>query len=162
AKLLVMFESRRCRSPLELVDATLDRAAHKIQDLAERNEAIRDPEHYIYGVARNIVKEFAVGPRSKEIGLTADRDPVDDTRSDEIADREEMHQALERCLERLSPDKRGVIERYYYGQGRAKKEARERLAAELGVTMGALYVVTCRIRGDLRDCVEREINPGIL
>ena len=62
---------------------------------------------------------------------------------------------LEKCMNKLPDDQRGLIEGYY--QRRVSVEC---LAIETGRTQEAIYKVLQRLRTALRACIERSIRVG--
>jgi DNA-directed RNA polymerase specialized sigma24 family protein len=68
--------------------------------------------------------------------------------------KERVHFCLDRCLEKLSPHARQIIERYYAENKRAKIELRKRVASEFGITVNNLRLRALRIREKLQVCIE--------
>src|SRR5262249_15967727 len=145
-KLTFFFESRAGASAADLVDATIDRAARKTLELKSREEAIRNPVAYIRGIAHFILMEHNAARNAVPLEVDPPQPGVDDV--------EQMHDALERCLERLKPDQRELIREFYQGEKAAKKNARARLAERLDITMNALSLRAFHIRQKLEKCLE--------
>ena len=64
--------------------------------------------------------------------------------------------ALTCCIEALPPQTRRAVE-LRYQQAHSVPEAAERL----GWTQGSLYVVLCRARAALRECIERKLAEAV-
>jgi RNA polymerase sigma factor (sigma-70 family) len=153
------FERRNCLSPDDLADETLNRVARKFEEKGEIVGA--SPAHYCYIVAKFVLLEFV---RRADGNLTSlDESPVAGRvaaglavpprpEQDTVA-RERLFACLEQCLGKLPPDDREMILEYYRGELRAKIERRSELAARLGLTLNALSIRACRIRGKLEICV---------
>lgn len=157
-KLTFLFEARGCPSPSHLVDATFDRAAQKFLEI--QREEIRDATSYICRIAHFILKENYRAPERREDALD-DQLPCPAPFEDEdSAGRERIHDAFDRCLDRLAPDKRRLINEYYQGERRTKKEARVELARSLGITMDALGLRAFRIRRELEACVNERLHAS--
>ena len=62
-------------------------------------------------------------------------------------------QALAKCLSKLGPKDKELVERRYH-----HKESLEGYANELGRSANSVRVALFRIRAGLRKCIEREIN----
>jgi RNA polymerase sigma-70 factor (ECF subfamily) len=62
---------------------------------------------------------------------------------------------LEKCMNQLPDDQRGLIEGYYQ-----KRVSVESLALETGRTQEAIYKMLQRLRSALRACIERSIQVG--
>lgn len=60
-------------------------------------------------------------------------------------------EALLKCLEKLSPKNRSLIERYYF-----ENIPIDELCGRLGVKAGAIHQALCRIRAKLKDCIMRQ------
>lgn len=60
---------------------------------------------------------------------------------------------LERCVDKLPPTQRSLIEGYY-----SRRLGVERLAAESGRSADAVYKALQRIRHALQDCIERALR----
>lgn len=63
-----------------------------------------------------------------------------------------MH-ALQRCLDKMNPEHRELLESRYFG---TSKEEFRGLAKRVGKSVDSLYKTLERLRGLLRDCVNRE------
>jgi RNA polymerase sigma-70 factor, ECF subfamily len=72
-----------------------------------------------------------------------------------LCDFEQRQQALRRCIERLPPSDRDILQAHYEG-GRALAE----IGANLGRTVGALKQVLLRIRRSLKSCIEGQLKMG--
>jgi DNA-directed RNA polymerase specialized sigma24 family protein len=157
-KLTFLFTSRGCPSPSELVDATFDRAAHKLLEL--KGEKIRDATAFICRVAHFMLKEDYRSPERRMDPLEDEfTHPAQATEAD-AAQQERMHDALAWCLELLVADGRRLIKEYYQGEKRAKKEARVRLARSLGITMNALSLRAYYLRRELEECVNDRLKAS--
>jgi RNA polymerase sigma-70 factor, ECF subfamily len=62
-------------------------------------------------------------------------------------------QALAACLDRLRPDQRALLERFYAGTDSVKL-----LAAEVGKTANGLYLMLKRLRRALFDCINQTLT----
>ena len=60
---------------------------------------------------------------------------------------------LKLILQTLKPDQRELVVDYYRDAQRQRIDRRRDLAAKLGITMNALGIRACRIRGTLETCV---------
>ena len=74
---------------------------------------------------------------------------------DTVPPGERLH-ALRRCLEKLNPEHRELLESRYSGE--SKEELRE-LSKRVGKSIDALYKTLERLRELLRSCVKREHHP---
>ena len=130
----------------ELADEAILRLLHKLR----QGEAIENLGAYALGVARLVLLEHLRGPANRQAPLEDDF-PSPDPETDSAG-----HDCLEQCLNQLPGGSRTLILRFY-GQGRqdAKhKDVRKLLAADLGISIDALFIRASKIRRGLRTCVE--------
>jgi DNA-directed RNA polymerase specialized sigma24 family protein len=139
-KLIRLFRWRGAEDPEELADRTFDRVSQRLPD---QNSFVGDPSHYVCGVARLIFLESLRRRKLPEVPVETERDEEAENALD----------CLDDCLELLSPVQRELILDYYRGERRAKIDHREVLARQLGTSVNALRIQTCRIRTRLRKCV---------
>jgi DNA-directed RNA polymerase specialized sigma24 family protein len=152
-KLVRLFEWRGCVSPEDLADETFNRVARRLSEGVELRS--NDPYGYFCGVAHLLYKEVlrraAREHRAIESGAWPSPSMTDD---DETAD--PRLERLRRCLQRLPPDQRDLVLRYYQGnndQGEHNIRVRQALASDLGVPMNALRIRVHRARRKLESCV---------
>jgi DNA-directed RNA polymerase specialized sigma24 family protein len=153
-KLIRFFDCHGAARSEDLADESLDRLARRLTE----GESIGNPVGYVLGVARNVLREsWGRGPaveRQTRAGRDSAVKPGSD--ADEAgADAEDERRltCLEGCLERLAPETRRLVLRYYEGKERAKIVARRDLARELGIGVNALRIRMHRIRQRLESCV---------
>jgi RNA polymerase sigma factor (sigma-70 family) len=157
-KLVRLFEWRGCVSPEDLADETFNRVARRLSEGVELRSS--DPYGYFCGVAHLLYKEVlrraAREHRAIESGDWPSPSMADD---DETAD--PRLERLRHCLQRLPPDQRDLVLRYYQGksdqgkndQGEHNIRNRQALARDLGVPMNALRIRVHRARRKLESCV---------
>ena len=165
-KLIKMFECRGCHIPIEMADETLNRAARKVYE----GEAIPKAKlvSYIYGIARNILKEYWVSTELKIVPLESLKEsdhPSEDVTLKAIIDAESRGlelrlQCLEQCMQRLSAENRELLIRYYSGEKQLKIKGRKRLATELGMTANALKIRIHRMRESLAHSISNYIEQA--
>lgn len=150
-RLLTIFSYRRCAGPEELADATLDRAARKLLEMANRFEG-GDPSAFIFAVAWRIARESFRQPRPDALPEGWE---VPDPRApgDFEEEKERERVCLERCLERLPEKERALVLQYHGDEKRTRIRLRSMLARHLSLTPNALRLKIHRITLRLRDCV---------
>jgi DNA-directed RNA polymerase specialized sigma24 family protein len=62
---------------------------------------------------------------------------------------------LRECLRGVSEENRELIVEYYQDEGRARIDERKTLAANLGISLNALFSRAKRTRDKLEECVTR-------
>ncbi len=63
--------------------------------------------------------------------------------------------ALKRCVEKLPDQSRSLVDLHYHG-GLSTVE----IAGQLAMKADAVRQAICRVRGQLRECIERGLKPG--
>lgn len=135
-----------------LADAVLDRVAGKIA----AGEAIENLNAYASQVAHFVWLEHS--RRLREDAVGDDKMPENSVAPDIEILREEADlrtRCLRRCMaEAISGDGRTLVARYYdAGAGEKIKDARKKLAEDMGLTTSTLKVKACRVRERLERCI---------
>jgi DNA-directed RNA polymerase specialized sigma24 family protein len=157
-RLVDYFDRKRCSSPDDLADETINRVSRRLEE--EGMIESETPARYCYIVARFIFMEHLRGEQ-KETSLVDDlgrqsRAGNSAAEADEERQiRERMLDCLESCVGQLEARDRQIITRYYVGKEKVKIENRRALADSLSITMNALSIRACRIRDKLEVCVKR-------
>lgn len=142
-RLIAILASRGCRVPEELADEIIDRVARRVADI--QNTYVGDKALYFLGVMNNVHHEYLKRPAAPEVTMVAD----------EVEDKEKTHGCLEKCLDKLSPNSRQMIERYYAEDKQTKIDLRKRIAQEFGISIGTLRLRALRIREKLQVCIDQ-------
>jgi DNA-directed RNA polymerase specialized sigma24 family protein len=142
-RLVAILASRGCASSEELADETIDRVARRVADIEA--SYVGDKAIYFLGVMNNVHHEYLKQPPVPRLP-----EPVDDVES-----KESIHRCLDKCLDKLTPNSRRMIEQYYAEDKRAKIDLRKRIAAELGIGLSTLRLRALRIREKLQACIEQ-------
>ena len=149
--LVKIFAWRGCTDPESMADATINIVAQKAWQVRQTYQG--NPQHYFYGVARNLIREYQdsrnVFVAFDDTDLT-ESSIVDDTDDDaELVDN-----CLTQCLETFETSDRELVLAYYENDGQAKIKLRKHLAEKLGIDANALRVRMHRIRGSLGQCMD--------
>ena len=147
AGLVRFFQWRGCPSSEDHADETINRVARKLSE----GEQVRDLYTYVYGVARMLVLEVMKANARKQAALDNLPDPRPD--AGEESDFESRAECLKLCLEKLPPESKEMIMKYYQGEKRAKIESRQKLAEALAVPSNVLRNRAYRLRERLQVCV---------
>lgn len=142
-RLVAILASRGCATPEELADETIDRVARRVADI--QVSYVGDKAIYFLGVMNNVHHEYLKRPLMP-------RPPEPDN---DVETREKTHLCLDKCLDKLTPKSRRMIERYYAENKRAKIDLRKRIAAELGIGLSTLRLRALRIRDKLQICIQQ-------
>ena len=147
-RLIAIFASRGCRIPEELADETIDRVARRVTDIEATY--VGDKALYFLGVMNNVHHEYLKRPRLSEFAPPAEDSVV----------KEQTYLCLDKCIEKLTPHGREIIEQYYAAEKRAKIDLRKRIAAALGISNSNLRLRALRIRAKLQVCIERCVESS--
>jgi DNA-directed RNA polymerase specialized sigma24 family protein len=157
-KLIRLFEWRGCTAPEDLADETMNRVARRLAEGIELRS--NDPYGYFCGVAHLVYKEVLRRAAREHRALESQGwPPASFTPEDEPADR--RLEGLRRCLDRLPPDQRDLILRYYRGEdrpGESNIRNRQSLARDLELPMNALRIRVHRVRRKLESCVHASLR----
>ncbi|HEY3027411.1 MAG TPA: hypothetical protein VGJ55_14775 [Pyrinomonadaceae bacterium] len=146
-RLIAILASRGCRFPEELADETIDRVARRVVDI--QNTYVGDKAIYFLGVMNNVHHEYLKEPQVSEFSVFND-----DPGAKEEA-KEKTFGCLEKCLDRLAPNSRQMIEQYYAEDKQARIDLRKRIARELGIGISTLRLRALRIREKLQGCIDQ-------
>lgn len=145
------FEWRNCTNPEDLTDIVFDRAAKKIGE----GEQIQNAEAYCVSVAKFVLlenrrREF----RESELDEnTADEEP--DSNSDEISEtNDERFKCLDQCLAELPDEKRSILKAYFDTDEKTMISTRKNLAEKVGVNLNTLRIRISRLKSKLEICVK--------
>lgn len=155
-RVVKFFGWRGVRTPEELADETLDRTCRR---LAEGHRPLaEDPALYVFGVARNVLREHWERARDPVRAVVAAPEPLHDPETAEQQQAEALRAerrlyCLDKCLQALDPASRELILRYYRHDKQAKIDDRGETARALGIGAAALRLRLYRIRRRLESCV---------
>jgi RNA polymerase sigma factor (sigma-70 family) len=139
----------------DLVDETIDRVARKLDE-------VKDLMPFVRGVARHVASE--AHRKQKHVPLDSISEPQRREDASELhdLDLERRTNCLDQCLQQLRVQDRRLILEYYQYQGAEKIRNKQRLAAELQMTLDTLGVRAFRTRKQLRGCVSQCTESGDL
>jgi DNA-directed RNA polymerase specialized sigma24 family protein len=146
-RLIKFFENRSCYIAEEMADETMDRAIRKIHKM---EIYVGDPLPYCFAVAKNVFLEFTKGRKFRELTEIADEIKEDLEKTDDN-DIERLH----KCLEKLKPEDRELIQKYYNNDTEKAKIVRREIEVELNISNNALRARIHRIKASLFKCIEK-------
>lgn len=144
-RLIKIFTCRGCLEPEDLADETINRVSKKLADI--QSSYVGDPTRYFYGVANKVHMEYLRRKPPPVLPIPENSDELD-----------KEYECLEKCIEQLRPDHRGLVLEYYQEEKRTKIDSRKKLAEQLGIALNALRIRAHRIRGSLYECVRNCVN----
>src|SRR5262245_3587280 len=147
-RLIAVLAARGCAAAEELADETIDRVSRRVADIQETYAG--DPAIYFLGVMNNVHHEFLKRPSMPRlVPGTTDGNAT-----------EQIHLCLDRCLDRLAPHARQLIEQYYAEEKQAKISLRRLIARQMGVSAGNLRLRALRIRARLQECINQCLSEA--
>ena len=141
-RLVAILAARGCLVPEEIADETIDRVARRVRDIQDSYEG--DKAIYFLGVMNNVHHEHLRRPALPHLVEPAQN----------VESKEQTHLCLDRCLDKLAPYSRQLIEKYYTENKQAKIDLRRRIARELGIKSTTLRLRALRIREKLQTCIQ--------
>jgi DNA-directed RNA polymerase specialized sigma24 family protein len=151
-KLIEFFEARGSHSPEDHTDETINRVARRV----EEGENVREPARYFYGVARLLWMETRRlrGKEPMDLELAPPAVAINDEEQKSLAQEKERRlDCFEVCLRQLPAASRVLIVEYYKEEKGLKIGQRQRQAELLSMSLNALRLRACRIRGELEQCI---------
>ena len=155
-RLIKFFQWNSCVPAEDLVDETLDRVTEKLPE-----SPVLDVVGFAWGVAKHVRQEAS--KQSERIVQMSDlpggtelpsKDQGPERVLQEEMEDERRAECLRRCLRRFSNSDREVFLKYHHVQGE-HTEYRQRLATNLGLSIGALRVKINRLREKLENCLQQ-------
>ncbi|HKZ81123.1 MAG TPA: hypothetical protein VJ124_22825 [Pyrinomonadaceae bacterium] len=141
-RIIAILASRGCVFPEDLADETIDRVARRVADIQASYKG--DKAIYFLGVMNNVHHEYLKRPVKPGLSIV----------DEDVETKEKTHRCLEKCLDKLAPNSRQMIERYYAENKRAKVDLRKQMAGEFGISLKTLRLRVLRIREKLQSCIE--------
>ena len=135
----------------DLADDVMDRVGKRVPEL--RETYVGERARYFHGVARNVIFERR---RRKEVTVD-DELPVPPP---VITPDSEEYECLLKCLKFFPKDQQELILDYYIYQGHDKSELHKVMAAELGITDGALRGRAFQLRSKLEKCISNCVSAA--
>lgn len=148
-RLIQFFSIHGVLRPEEATDEAFNRLAKRIGE----GQAIQNIEQYTAGIGRMLVLEERQRARRELESLRQLRLP-----SPQAAETDEMLKALEDCLSEVPEAGQRLLQRYYSASSRMQVLERERLAAEIGISLNSLRNRALRLRERLQLCVEKRMR----
>jgi DNA-directed RNA polymerase specialized sigma24 family protein len=138
----------------------MDRVARRLGE----GETIRaaDPGGYFLGVARNVWREELKRGQRESAGLADAARAAALAPAAPDAETEAALGCLDRCLDGLPPETRGLVLQYYQDEGLRRIDGRRRLAGTLAIAPGALRIRMLRIRERLQRCVTSCLDEPVV
>lgn len=150
-RLIRIFTCRGCAEAEELADETINRAASKLHEIKDNWEG--DPALYFYKIAHYIWQESL-----REAARRGDLPAQDPSITPTVLIEDEtevVDECFKQCMEQLRENERTLAIAYYQQQGRAKIDHHKQMATAMGIAVNALRIRACRIRRQLKNCVEK-------
>jgi RNA polymerase sigma factor (sigma-70 family) len=154
------FRMKNCRYEEDLADETVFRALVAVE--TKNTEITTNIKSFMFGIAQNVLQEHYRDHLHKETSIEETplvSEPHTESLDEwlrEITEKEQLHECLEDCLEKLDPSDKDLIWDYYYSSDEKKLwEVRDKLAGKFGLTERQLIKRTFRIRLKLKECIKK-------
>lgn len=156
-RLTLFFVNRGAANAEDLADETFNLATGPLEKLQETYVGPRAP--YLFKIAQRLWSK--TNPeRQKHTELTG-TEILSWLRTPATKQLEHEAQCLEQCLQKIHPEKRDLILRYYRVDKHTKIEQHKQLAEELGISAVALRLRALRIRQELELCLEECLKADV-
>jgi hypothetical protein len=151
-RLINFFQRSNAPRAEDLADRTLDRVAHIV-----RQRQVEDISTFIWGVAKNILREF--WKLSTPIGIDPIRENLlpSPLLMEPLYENKQKHDCLDRCINKLRDQDKRLFREYFIVAGEYESRTeqtlyRRRLADNRSLTIEALHVKAHRLRQEVRRC----------
>lgn len=148
-RLIVMLDGRGCADSEALADETINRFIRRLPELIDSYTG--DPVPYLCVIARHVHLEQLRKQTQPLPENLPDPRPARRQEEDDTEDR--AYECLEKCLDKLGAQSRGLVLDYYQEERQAKIAFRKILAKRLGIATNALRIRIHRIRTTLESCM---------
>lgn len=137
-----IFSRRRCQLIEELADEVISRVTRKLPEVEATYTG--DKALYFYGFV-----EFVYRHHIRTINKSMPSPPPPPDPPDEM-----KYRCMEECMEKLTPEDRQLLRRYYIGDRKVKIDNRKALADELNITMTTLRTRAHRLKMVVGKCAK--------
>jgi hypothetical protein len=151
--LIKFFRWNDCLAAEDLTDRTLDRVAKILQ-----RRKVDQVVPFIAGVGKNILREYWKRPAM--IRFKSEIHELRCPAQEMTLDRRRQYANLIRCIDKLEARDREFFRKYFMSFDDAiggKKIARQHLAQQFGLTLGALRVKAHRLRSEVKRCCLKHV-----
>jgi RNA polymerase sigma factor (sigma-70 family) len=149
-RLIIMLDCRGCTCSEDLADEAMLRFAHRLPKMDPPFAG--DVIPYLYTVAYNLYLEYI---DKQFLPLPDDVTELPGPDEEDVNTKEQLHECLDACLDRMDPKSRDLVLDYYRLEKQSKIDFRKLLAQELGVSVNALRIRLHNLRADLEKCIEQ-------
>jgi hypothetical protein len=152
--LIVFFELRAQVAPERLADESIRRVAQAIGN----GQEIGDPNTYSLAVARHLLREPDLSSRFGSQNIPSRPSerasaPNSSPTRESFRNNPAAIERLKTCLNGLSPEDLALLRQYYPRKGVRRKDHRQRLAHQLGVSTRTLLMRIYHIEKTLDECL---------
>jgi len=149
-RLIKIFTCRGCAEAEECADETINRAASKLHEIKDNWEG--DPALYFYKIAQYVFQEWL--RKTTRQGEMPAQDPSIKPAVIAEDNSEVIDECLAQCLQQVRENERTLVIEYYQERGQAKIDHHKQMAITMGIAVNALRIRACRIRRQLKNCVQ--------
>jgi DNA-directed RNA polymerase specialized sigma24 family protein len=152
------FDWNNAQDPMTLADEVLDRLAKRAAEPGI-SEGVQNVSAFALGIARHILQEEA--RRQLKMAEVSRHWQTMESFSTQEPEYEVLEDALQRCLGKMRPERRRLIEAYYRYNGGEKIKMHQELAEAEGLSLNALRNRALRTRQELETCIRKHLGKNI-
>ena len=149
-RLVIMLDCRGCHCSEDLAHEAIVLFAHRLPKMDPPFAG--DVIPYLYTVAYNLYLDYE---KKRFLPLPDDFTEIPQPDEDAVKTKEQLHQCLDKCLDRMDPRSRDLVLDYYRLEKQNKIDLRKLLAEELGISVNALRIKLHNLRAGLEKCIEQ-------
>jgi RNA polymerase sigma factor (sigma-70 family) len=149
-RLVIMLDCRGCTCSEDLADEAMLRFAHRLPKMDPPFAG--DVIPYLYTVAYNLYLEYI---DKQFLPLPDDVTELPGPDEEDVNTKEQLHECLDACLDRMDPKSRDLVLDYYRLEKHSKIDFRKSLAQKLGISVNALRIRLHKIRASLETCIKQ-------
>lgn len=152
------FDWNNVQDSMALADEALDRLAKRVAE-PDSGQGVQNLSAFALGVARHLLQEEA-RRQLKMAEISRHWRAMESARTQE-PDQEPLEDALQKCLEKMQPERRRLIEAYYSYNTSEKIKMHQQLAEAEGLSLNALRNRALRARQELETCIRKQLGENI-
>lgn len=151
-RLTCYFRVKGCHDIQSLVDETINRVARRLHTI-DVSDGYK-PIQIFYGFAKNVHFEYLGQLQRSPLSLDLSRLP--DVHFSNVDDNSEHHfHCLDGCVSTLDEKEVSLVTSYFESDRHKKVQSRREIASRLNISPGTLHLRIHRLKGTLRECLEK-------
>jgi DNA-directed RNA polymerase specialized sigma24 family protein len=149
-RLVTVLDLRGCPVSEDMVEEAILLFIQRLPSMADSFKD-NDPTSYLYVTAYRLYLKYI---ERQFVPLPDDISELPQPDAGAGVEKEQLHECLDRCLEGMGREERGMLLDYYRDDKRAKIDLRKMLARRMGISANALRIRIYHLRNSLQSCIE--------